>query len=235
MPTLRQALIAVFLTLTTVNIGFAANSEEPRFGPNLLRSNPAVQVYQEAKTGVPTFVKGNLSQPALRGTELTTLLSFFEQNRGAFQLENPAEELALRRSEVDELGMTHLRLDQKFRGVRVVGGDIAAHFNAEGILRGVNGTLEPIAEFDVNPNLTIAAAEQIALADLSSEFNATEIGRQELVIFPWEGEYHLCWRMFLTNPELLGRWEYFVDAGNGDVVFKANALWMRSLSAPASA
>jgi Zn-dependent metalloprotease len=216
---LTFSLLMLFSTLA-----FAADSEERSWGPNLLRQNPSVTVYRENQKGEAEFVEGTLSQPATRGSELQTALSFFQQNRGAFRIDNATDELSLIKSDSDDLGMQHLRFSQRYKGIRVVGGELIAHFTASGVLKTVNGHFESSIDMDVTATVTATSATQIAGDDLLSFFGKANPGEAELVVFPWEGSTYIAWRMFFYSDTPMGRWEYFVDAKTGKVIYKANRI-----------
>lgn len=215
----RALAIGLVLMLSASVLGA---TDDAKYGPNLLRFDPALTLYHQNNQGVPTFVKGALAPAA--GSDLATAAEFLTRNQGAFRIANPAEELRVRKTIVEEDGARHLRLDQYYNGLRVIGADMVAHFAADGSLRAFNGTPVPDLELDVNPAITAAAAIERAEADLKSFFGAGQPGEPELVIFPWEGSIHLAWRLFLTSDTPMGRWEYFVDAKSGEVVYKANRI-----------
>ncbi len=218
---MKTIIITFVLVLLTMTICLAEKSEEKFYGKNLLRKSPNVEVYRENDLGIPVHVEGNLAASVRNGDKVATAIEFFENNRGAYKMESPAEELILKKSEEDNLGMTHIRFDQHYKGVRVVGGEVLAHFKASGEMRTVNGIYEAYIDLDVTPAITENSAVENARKDLS---NNAVLGTPELVVFPWQGTHFLCWRFFLYSEMPLGEWEYFIDASNGDVVFKANRI-----------
>jgi Zn-dependent metalloprotease len=205
---------------------FAAPDDDGFIGPNKLRGNSDVSVYREGAHGVPTFVKGNLfEEVAKSGEEVATALQFFHTHKGAYRMVNPDEELRVNRMDTDELGMRHLRFDQVYKGLRVVGSDLIAHFAADGRLSVVNGTFEPYIDLDVTPALPSDQAIEIADRELQDFFGKTEpADLPELVVFPWEGTNYLAWRFFMRSDSPPGRWECFIDARSGEVVYLANRI-----------
>ncbi|MGB5105217.1 MAG: M4 family metallopeptidase [Candidatus Zixiibacteriota bacterium] len=213
-------LLSSLLVSTTV----AQRPDDAKFGPNLLRTDKNVEIYHQNERGVPTFVKGELSAPVSRGSEVTATIQFLEAQRGAFRIANPAEEITLRKQDVDLDGMAHLRFDQFYKGIKVIGGELVAHFAGNGVLRTINGHTEADLDMEVAPALAAANATDIAVQDLKSFFGNGNPAAAELVIFPWEGTNYLCYRLFIYSDSPMGRWEYFVDAINGGVIFKANRI-----------
>jgi thermolysin len=214
--------ILLFLSLAA---GVAAADDDGFVGPNLLRGNDAVTIYKENKKGIPTYIEGIFpDKKAVAGREVETALSFFEEHKGAFRMTAPVDELQTQRIDADELGMRHVRFQQVYQGLPVVGGELIVHFGADGLLKTVNGNYEPGIKLDVTPAIVGAEAVRIAQDDLKSFFGDAEPGEPVLVVFPWAGTYNLCWRLFLYSDTPMGRWEYLIDAKNGDVLFKANRI-----------
>ncbi len=221
---MREVVTVLLAGLFLFGSVWGAADEDGFFGPNLLRKNPDVTVYRAHQSGVPRYVEGRLSEQVNRGDEATAALSFFETHKDAYRMEDPTSELKVRRLDVDELQMRHLRLDQMYRDLRVIGGDLIVHFTSEGIIKAVNGTYYPEIDLDVNPLLSEGEAVRVATDDLQSFFGSGNPGTPELVVFLWEGDEYLCWQLFILSDTPMGRWEYLVDARTGEVVFKANRI-----------
>ncbi len=199
--------------------------EDGFLGPNKLKNNSQVSLYQENNNGVVTFVQGALfAEKALRGNEFEAAIDFFEENRGAFKMADPAQELTLRRIDVDPQGVAHVRMDQTYQGLPVYGRDMIAHYRPDGTLKAVNGYYEPYIDLDIRTNYSAEQAVQIASADLESFFGKGKADSPVLMIFPWEGQNYLVWKLFVNSDSPPGRWEYFVDAKTGDVVHKGNRI-----------
>jgi len=216
-------LISLVFILTSV---ISANDSDDGFiGPNNLRNNQNVSMYRENERGIPEFVRGNLLPLKVApGNEFQSAITFFEQNKGAFKMAAPAQELQLRRIDIDRMGMKHVRIDQYYNGLRVIGGEYIAHYTADGRLQAVNGNYEPYIKLETDPLYTAGNAQEIAYNDLVTFFGEAQPQTPELVIFPWEGEYYLAWRMYLLSDSPPGRWEYLVDAQTGDIIFSANRI-----------
>jgi len=215
-------LLAVVVLCLLISSVFA---EDKIYGSNTLRGNPNLSAYLENDQGIPTYIEGNLSdRVTAKGGEVAATYSFFEDNRGAFKMTAPAEELKVVRMDIDDLGMSHVRLSQLYQNIPVVGGELISHFSADGKLKTVNGQYYHDIALDVAPRVTADFAIDAASADLESFFGKGEPGQPELVIFPWNDTYYLTWRVFLYSDSPMGRWEYFIDAGTGEVVFSANRI-----------
>jgi Zn-dependent metalloprotease len=221
---MKSTFLLSALLLLLCGLVWAESSEGPILGPNKLRNNNDVTTYRQNDKGIPTYVEGTLSDQKSAGTEVDAAFSYFEEHRGAYRMVSPSEELKVRRVQTDNLGMQHVRLDQQYKGIPVIGGNLIAHFSADNVLKTVNGFYHHDIDLDIKATVASAAAVDIAERDLLSFFGAAEPDEPELVVFPWEDQYYLCWRLFLFSNTPMGRWEYFVDATNGEVVFNANRI-----------
>ena len=222
---MRSFLIVTCIILLASISVFAELPEDGYIGPNNLRNNPNLTLYQEGTNGVPTFVQGDLiTSKAGAGNEFEVALSYFEQNKGAYRMSSPADELTLRRSETDPFNNTHVRIDQNYQGLKVIGGELVAHFKSDGTLKAVNGYYMPYLDIDINPAVLPDLAVAIAEEDLMTFFGEAKPDQPELVVFPWQGENYLAWRMFLYSDSPMGRWEYFIDAKSGEVIYNANRI-----------
>ncbi|MDX9856657.1 MAG: M4 family metallopeptidase [candidate division Zixibacteria bacterium] len=212
------------LSVLVATTAAAQKDADGYVGPNGLRSSSAVTTYRDNGNGVPSYVEGTLSSPVKAADQVAASMQFFEEHRGAYRMANPADELVLKRIDRDDLGMSHVRFTQQHLGLRVIGGDLITHFDARGTLRTVNGNYVPDIDLDVTTKYSVAEATEIARTDLKSFFGEASPDTPELVVFPWEGSTYLAWRMFLMSDTPMGRWEYFVDATTGEVVYKANRI-----------
>jgi len=222
---MRLFVMGAWLLAMLVGVVYAAdNNEERTYGPDLLRDNENVRLYRQSERGPVEYVSGQLSTQKANGNHQQIAMDFFESNKGAFRMTSPAEELRVKRVDVDELEMTHIRYDQYYQGVRVLGAQMLAHFTADGSLKTVNGHFHP--GLDLSPTPVISSDRAIEIADqhLKDNFAVTELTSVELVVFPWQGEYSLCWRTFHFSQSPMGRWEYLTDAMTGEIRFSANRI-----------
>ncbi len=221
---MRSVIVAVMCILLMGAITWADDSDGPIVGRNELRNNRGVTAYMENARGIPVYVEGALAAQKTSGSEAERAIAFFEANRGAYKMVSPADELTVARTDRDELGMTHVRLHQNYKGVPVIGANLIAHFTPDAALKTVNGHYYHDINLDVKPAVAADDAVTSASDDLRSFFGEGKPTRPELVVFPWEDQYYLCWRLFLMSDTPMGRWEYFVDAHTGKVVYNANRI-----------
>ncbi len=193
--------------------------------------------YINARNGTPAFWTSE-AQPIVQTASeapsveemISTALDFMAANRGVFRLNDPHAEAQVVRAETDELGKTHIRFQQYYRGVPVWGADFYAHFDGSAMYC-FNGRYEATpSSVNTVPTVSEAVAYQTArlhLEESGAEMQAlpawaVAVGMQpvasELVIFPdRNGQMHLAWH-FTLRPNAADRYEYFVDAHTGDVI-----------------
>ncbi|HSJ99102.1 MAG TPA: hypothetical protein VLC53_18645, partial [Myxococcota bacterium] len=141
----------------------APPGREPGFPPGAtIRHDPA--------TGTIRFLEGpdlsrNLDDdPAFRaaragGDAGEIARAFLDAHAGAFRLERPAEELAVREVRADRGGRRIVVLDQRWRGLPVLRGELRVHVDAEGRVVAVSGSTLPTPKgVGVEPGLDAAAA-----------------------------------------------------------------------------
>jgi Zn-dependent metalloprotease len=142
-----------------------------------------------------------------------------------------ADELIVR-SEITSGPLRHVRLDQMHRGVRVWGADVAAHLRTDKLVL-LSGSLVRGLDVDVTPTLTVDRALAAAVADLASAEGRTEEferqrQRTEMVIVRSDDGARLAWHLeFFTEADESadpGRWNFLVDAHDGSVLQRWNAL-----------
>ena len=123
----------------------------------------------------------------------------------------------------------HARLQQTYQGVPVFGSEVVVHAD-ESTFLGYGGVLtRNLDGFDTAPALAEEDAIAVAAADRGA---AIAFARQEsrLVILPRDGGVgaDLAWQVELFNEPQeaadLGRWLYFVAAGDGALLWKIDAL-----------
>jgi len=161
--------------------------------------------------------------------ECTEYLTALQQVLG---ISNPASEFEIVKSEIDEIGMQHIKLEQKFMGIPVYGGEIYLH-RRNGNIDLFNGNSFPTPSLNsVVPVIAEAFAGQQAIIDIKTRTKFRELLPEEKTFLKYntpEAElvvYHkddllkserLAWHL-TVRPNLVERWEYFVDAKTGEIL-----------------
>lgn len=182
-----------------------------------LASGQMASVRLDKETGVPAFLTGAIPTPAGAG-HLQAAAAFFKANIGLYRMSDPEGEFVVKREISDELGTTHLHMDQYYRGVPVFAAAMAVHFSAKGQITAVNGRYVPDIELDVKPAISVDEAIEIARDDLGHAAPSPDREPPLLTVLAPAGEpRRLTWKVTLAADEPPLRMVYFVDAHNGEV------------------
>ncbi|MEI7947597.1 MAG: S8 family serine peptidase [bacterium] len=146
-----------------------------------------------------------------------------------FQIKDAKKEFTVRKVAPDTLGFHHVRVSQTHQGLRVVGGELAVHFNKKGQAYEVNGQYVPDINVSVIPLITAEYATQIAQADLKGLGNpaGTLAKAPELVVFALDAEPRLAYELTLSYRApgaTPGRWRYWIDGLQGKILLRYNDI-----------
>ncbi len=194
--------------------------------------------FHSNERGQLTYLEGTPHVPAFynaRSTESVAQAAYHYLNtiKEAMQIKNPKEEVVMLQNQTDNLGFVHLKMQQYFQGVKVYGGQIVLHGNG-GQLNAFNGTYYPTPKLsNLSPSLTQASAINKVLSDIPKYVPYHQLSTlsrtllhgyhgpfSELVIYHLNHQANqemLCYHVTIM-ANALERWEYFVDAQNGNIV-----------------
>ena len=181
-----------------------------------------VSVVLRPLAGTPRQIKGAVLQQVQHGigaesdSQLTTARTFLRTNCDLLRLDDPHAELTLTRRHTDELGRTHLRFQQEYRGVPVWPADVIVHLSPAGHVDVMNGVFVPTPKkLGTVPVLDEATAAEYARTGLTDGAEA-EVSASELIIYaPGDTPPRLAWKLEL-DISLTSRWLVVIDAINGD-------------------
>ncbi len=156
----------------------------------------------------------------------TTAVKFIDSRSDLFGLKQATTELRLLRQETDQLGSTHVRLDQMYQGLRVWGCQKIVHFKDPSTIYMVAGQTIPTPDISTTPRLTAGTAEGSALSAVKSVVGSQAVTTtSELLVFPQKSKGILAYLVTVqgvTNGSI--RWRVFVDAQTGTVLEKYNDI-----------
>ncbi len=202
----------------------------------------AVQALHDDDTGRPIFIRAHARElPAVskgRSAEEEKAYAYLEALAPLLELDQPARQFEIRRVQMDELGMTHLRMQQYWQGIPVYGGELIVHLR-DGEPEMVNGRYFPRPKLtELQPQWSREAAVRKVRTDLAERTTVRDLQRQErqimdreavqaeLVIYHAKGKQekeHLAWHVDIY-PNFAENWHYFVDARTGEVLNSYNAI-----------
>ena len=170
------------------------------------------------------------ARPAWAESARARSLEFLQQHGRLAGLREPAAELEFVRVAEDDLGLTHVRLEQVHQGVPVFGRQIITHMDASGAGETTGRADESARRVDTTPGLSAAAAIKAARAALAYGGPLSEQPEAKLVILPnadGADGAALTYQVELyvedptRKPE---RHQYFVDAHTGAVVWHYDSI-----------
>ena len=161
------------------------------------------------------------SAPKLGVVEVTSTelsartIDYLQEHRAELKMRAPRQELVSVRMLKDDLAMTHVRMRQVERGVRVIGGNATVHYDAAGGISAVRQQYVPdLDRLDVIPTIDAAKAKTLITESGGGEV----ITEPELVIFAFD--HHaptLSWEMSVrTSPSK--SWLVTMDAHTGEII-----------------
>lgn len=203
----------------------------------------AINVHWNSTTGVADFVAGSdprvrlaySPSPAERGRPVALALGFLNRYRALFGIASAERELALTRIEPDaQLGYSHVRLGQVYRGIPVFGKQMIVHLDAQQQVVAVNGQFTPGVELPTTPSISAAQAEDAALAGIQAELEPAERAtlsttvlrdKTSLCVYIDEhGKPRLAWNVSVMAQRPLGQWRVFVNARRPQVLHALDSL-----------
>jgi Zn-dependent metalloprotease len=151
--------------------------------------------------------------------------SFLKEYGSVFGLRNPDAELQVEREDADRQGGKHLTYKQVYNGVPVFAGTLKTHFDADANLNSVNGTVIPEISVDPNPSHTSQEAAATALALVSGDTGAADLGASNAKLYIYrtglaqgvDGANYLAWEIEIGNGADVREFVY-IDAHSGKVV-----------------
>ena len=217
---------------------------QPLIGQSSIQSIPYLQkrtsmlpsglTVKTSDAGLPTMIEGTLptpQYPTLKTVE-ESAFQYLSAVSKVIQIQKPSDEFVIKSIETDERGQTHIRMQQVLSKIPVWGSEIIVH-EKEGQITLFNGIYFPTPSVKkLEPSILNTQAETLVRADLEKKTGfktlpdaaKEQIGgeqlRSELVIFhknEQRGAERLTWHV-VAYPNVLHRYEYFIDAENGAIL-----------------
>lgn len=196
-----------------------------------------LKVTHDSETGGVLMIENLSKSPApnaRKGLQVMAI-DFLAQVKTALKIEDPNQELEMVNMESDEIGMTHIQLQQKYKNIPVYGGEIWLHTKGEKIdvLNGRNFPTPNLAS--ITPTLSEDKAIAFAMTDVAKKSIVQKSGvtgqllgkmqnTAELIIYHKDGRFddeRLAYNL-TVRPNMLERWTYFIDANTGEVLKRFN-------------
>lgn len=221
----KKQVISSALALTVIAGGFGT------FGATTTKAEEQkIQYHQEFKT--PAYIGEEWKAPeGLDKKE--TVFQYLESKKDMFKLAgNIDKHFNVVGEEKDaESGTTHVKLVEKHNNIPVYGSDQTVTLDKENNVKAFFGQVIPnLDDKNIPASASISAeqAETIAKADIEKEVGQVKNYdgvKKDLFVYEKDGNYYLAYlvKASISKPAP-GYWHYFVDATNGNVIEKYNAV-----------
>ncbi len=201
---------------------------------HLLMLDPVIDVAHSSRTGTSLMLDGTWNAKSkarglTKSTLRTSLLTYALERIGEKKAINFEE-----KSQVTRHGINHYRYQRVFDGVPIWGNEVTVHEKGEQIsLTGnighfdVEEIIEPISMHDAKKlALDDITKDKIKILDQDKSISFElylEEDQETLVWYQEDGKWTLAWHLII-HPNLASRWEYFVNAENGQMLHKYESL-----------
>jgi bacillolysin len=190
------------------------------------QADGGIETHFDQRNGTVTFLAlpkktstAKRARPAAGQNARTLAKRFLAENRALLKLDDPNAETQLTSEATEANGLTHLRFQQRFRGVPLFGRELLVHLDGDGDVYLVQGRYEPTPSSidivtSISPDMSIRAVNQ----ELDIGVYTPERSIPDLVIHTAaDGAMALAYRV-VTAPKLGERWIHFVDAHRGTII-----------------
>jgi Zn-dependent metalloprotease len=200
------------------------------------RSGGTIQVKWDDKLGTPRFISGKLSKP-LKGEPLDMALTFLDSIKDLYHVDKAKKSFALKRIDQDELGMQHVRLSHVVNGIPVWGDEVIVHIDKSRVVRSINGQFTPNVERNSErlkkPTLDGNQAIKAAMEHVKvSQPSAPPQAHLHYFAYPEPDQINLVYIVNIYDQNAPADWKVFVDAINGDILYKYNDLKTKRSNSP---
>jgi Zn-dependent metalloprotease len=192
------------------------------------RSASPIEVHLRAGVGTPNLVRGaKLQRAGAPGAgadaDERTARAFLRFQRALLRLDDPDNELALERSDRDELGRRHLRFAQQRHGLPVWPAGLIVHLDADGDVDALDGAFVPTPRVTLAPTVTADAAIAAARGAVLNGGAAPVEGPLLIIYAPGDRPPRLAWKLNLSVSPA-ERWLVVIDAHTADLLTSFNEV-----------
>lgn len=185
-------------------------------------ANGLVEVVWNRATTTPSFIRGDFrqtiaQQQAFADAESAALF-WVDRYATLLAIEDPTQELSIKKVETDSLGYTHVQLEQFYQGLPVFNAGVNVHlFGNEHHLTALSNSFVPnIALASVVPTFPLTQAITLAQTALP---NGVSVNAPLLTVYVDQRDVapqaHLTWHVALWDAQKLLDNVYVIDAHDG--------------------
>ncbi|MEK7388115.1 MAG: M4 family metallopeptidase [Elusimicrobiota bacterium] len=170
----------------------------------------------DPRTGAPAALTEGKTPPRA-GPAAAVSRRFLEEQRALLRVDPAALHVE---KEIQGEGRRHVLYRQTYRGLPVEFSRVKVHLDDDGSVIGFNSNYEAAATLPTVPAISAQTAKGVAETDARGQSQ----GPAELVILPAQiaGRARLAWKLKVRGAQ--AAWRYYIDALDGRILFRYNAL-----------
>ncbi|OQA99222.1 MAG: Bacillolysin precursor [Bacteroidetes bacterium ADurb.Bin217] len=178
------------------------------------------------KNEVPRFLVKEKS--ALKSAKTQTseeeFYAFHNSIKQNTKLSDPSKQLKITGIHTDNIGITHIKAQQYFKGLKVYGAESFVHIGSKKDI--FNGYIYDLADIiTITPNISKAEVLRIVNTDLAIKTVIKELSVKQKEILKYDTplinliiyENKLAYEISI-RPNFIQEWKYFVDAQSGAII-----------------
>ncbi|HEX2834399.1 MAG TPA: M4 family metallopeptidase [Thermoanaerobaculia bacterium] len=206
-----KRLLSVTLMLLSATAAFAMRPD-----------GRAIDIRETDANGTPTFISGQLGR--LRaGARTDAAREFAKAQTVLLQMAPEGTEFKTLNAIDDELGQSHVRLQQRVNGLDVIGGEYIVHSDADGNVFAMNGRLLNASTLSRQPELSAWTAIERAAEQAGVVEGAYDAWPRLVYVVNDRGNSFLAWGVKVAYTDEDGEEidMIYADAKTGDLVLRA--------------
>jgi Zn-dependent metalloprotease len=184
------------------------------------KADSKIKIHDQDSKGVPTFVTGELGSLGA-GASDKDVKAFLKSQKDLLQM-NGTEDFDVKSSKKDELGQSHVKFQEKLKGLPVVGAEYIVHADKDGNVFAMNGRFVGDRDLPRNSSIDSILAIRMAATQLGAwDADIVEIPSLTYVVNEKSNAF-LAWTAKISykdgdGPQLT---QVYADAsGSGDLVY----------------
>jgi vibriolysin len=182
-------------------------------------ANSKIKIQDQDSKGVPTFVTGELGSLGA-GASDQAVKAFLKSQKDLLQMAG-TEDFDVKSSKKDELGQSHVKFQEKLKGLPVVGAEYIVHSDSNGNVFAINGRFVADRDLPRNPTIDSIMAIRTAATQLGA-WDADIVDMPSLTyVVNEKSTAFLAWTAKISykdgdGPELT---QVYAEASGGNLVY----------------
>lgn len=221
--------VALMITLVLSNSIFVS-AKEISTTPEASEKTKIIEKFQQLSNGklklefhdnegLQVFVSGTLSEK--KEISGDSAVKFLEENKALLGITNSQGNFSVDKTEKDSLGITTVKVNQLIKGIPVRGQELIVHFDNNGIVKNIIGTVEnKIKDITYLGKNTISEEEAIQIA--KNQFNFSSLRYEPTIEKQVIIDNDTAYEVYKVNIQYLdpeiANWDVFVEVSSGKVV-----------------